>query len=152
MSHPGLETLERADDEPTPTRTTFTTGSTPAQEAGSVRPTASGIRATEIARISRSKRRAAWALFTGALLFLAANIVVQLIQCIRMGTGVGIGDGMPAGEGRVQSLVPQALAGYNEVHTADSVLHEAGLMLVWFVGCGLIVWGYYALLSRLRAA
>jgi hypothetical protein len=109
-------------------------------------------RTDEVARITRSKRRAAWALFAGALLFLAANIVAQLIQCIRMGTGVGIGDGMPAGEGRVQSLVPQALAGYNEVHTANSILHETGLMLAWFVGCILIVWAYYALLSRLRAA
>jgi hypothetical protein len=116
-----------------------------------VRLTAAGIRATEIARISRSKRRAAWALFSGALLFLAANIVVQLVQCIRIGTGVGIGDGMPAGDGRVQSLVAQALAGYNETHTAGSVLHETALMLVWFLSCGLIVWGYYALLSRLRA-
>jgi hypothetical protein len=116
-----------------------------------VRLTAAGIRATEIARISRSKRRAAWALFSGALLFLAANIVVQLVQCIRIGTGVGIGDGMPAGDGRVQSLVAQALAGYNETHTAGSVLHETALMLVWFLSCGLIVWGYYARLSRLRA-
>jgi hypothetical protein len=152
MIHPGLEILERSDDEPTPTRTTFTAGSTPAQDAGSVRPTAAGIHATEIERITGSKRRAAWALFTGALLFLAANIVVQLVQTIRLGTGVGIGDGMPAGDGRAQTLVPQAIAGYNEVHTADSILHETGLMLAWFVACILIVWGYYALLSRLRAA
>jgi hypothetical protein len=152
MSQSGLEILERADDEPRPARTTFTTGSTSAQEAGSVRPSAAGIPATEIERITQSKRRAAWALFTGALLFLAANIVVQLVQTIRMGTGVGIGDGMPAGDGRAQPLVPQAIAGYNEAHTADSILHETGLMLAWFVGCILIVWGYYALLSRLRAA
>jgi hypothetical protein len=152
MIHPGLETIERTDDEPTPTRTTVTTGSTPAQEAGSERTTAAGIRATEIERITRSKRRAAWALFTGALLFLGANIVVQLVVCIQLGTGVGLGDGMPASEGRAQSLVPQAIAGYNEVHAANGLLHEAALMLVWFVGCGLIVWGYYALLSRLRAA
>ena len=119
--------------------------------AGSVQGSAADGPSDEIAQIARSKRRAAWALFAAALLFLTANIVVQLIQCIQIGTGVGIGDGMPASDGRTQTLVPPAIAGYNQAHTAGTVWHETGLLLVWFVGCIVIVWGFYALLSRLRA-